>query len=500
MRPDKRAEFLRAWQQAATGLAAISALLDELPDTMRPELLQLLHRLKSSQIRRYHQVEQLPSVSFRGVALVEDAIEQQRLLAREVANFIDQARDECVREQARRSTALVPVAAGRNRADPDFRNFRNEVSATLNQLQWAGSGAPGTVERLPANWRGAAMAMPVMPPPGATLHCSTCHQPVPAVYLAPPPRARTRLSARPARSTADREAEFDEDADDPRQRTARGSRRWGRTAESLASNVIKAVGGMGMVLAVAVIVSAVAFRATRPSGQIIAHEQHDVGETRTAAVAAARPTAGGQQKPFVDRLELVPVSVPTTTAQAPAPAPARTHHDGGAGRTAPVHPARSAEPELTAAADQIERANRDTERQRLAAKTVARAAVPQVTRASLPVPEKVAAAPAQRPPVNVMRAEAKPVAASEADDGDGLYVAVLSTHKEAGAARDEFAELQKKYAAILGSKQSEVQVMSGQTGSWHRLVATPASTKAAANQICNDLRSAGYGRCWVKPY
>ena len=196
MRPDKRAEFLRAWQQAATGLAAISALLDELPDTMRPELLQLLHRLKSSQIRRYHQVERLPSASFRGVALVEDAIEQQRLLAREVANFIDQARDECVREQARRSTALVPVAAGRNRADPDFRNFRNEVSATLNQLQWAGSGAPGTVERLPANWRGAAMAMPVMPPPGATLHCSTCHQPVPAVYLAPPPRARTRLSAK----------------------------------------------------------------------------------------------------------------------------------------------------------------------------------------------------------------------------------------------------------------------------------------------------------------
>src|SRR6476661_1901970 len=81
-----------------------------------------------------------------------------------------------------------------------------------------------------------------------------------------------------------------------------------------------------------------------------------------------------------------------------------------------------------------------------------------------------------------------------------IDVAVPSTHKEAGAAQEEFAELQKKYAGILGSKQSEVQIISGQTGSWHRLVATPASTKAAASEICNDLRSAGYGRCWVKAY
>jgi hypothetical protein len=77
---------------------------------------------------------------------------------------------------------------------------------------------------------------------------------------------------------------------------------------------------------------------------------------------------------------------------------------------------------------------------------------------------------------------------------------MTALRKEASAAQEEFAELQKKYAGILGSKQSEVQIISGQTGSWHRLVATPASTKAAANEICNDLRSAGYGRCWVKAY
>jgi SPOR domain len=102
------------------------------------------------------------------------------------------------------------------------------------------------------------------------------------------------------------------------------------------------------------------------------------------------------------------------------------------------------------------------------------------------------------PPANPVRA--LPPAAPRVDEGDGLYVVVLSTHKEASAAQEEFAELQKKYAGILGSKQSEVQIISGQTGSWHRLVATPASTKAAASEICNDLRSAGYGRCWVKAY
>jgi hypothetical protein len=125
---------------------------------------------------------------------------------------------------------------------------------------------------------------------------------------------------------------------------------------------------------------------------------------------------------------------------------------------------------------------------------------PTCARASSPAPQKVAAAPTSRSPVKVMRAEAQPSATEDVDSGDGLHVAVLSTHKEARVAREEFAELQKTYRAILGSKQSELQVMTGQTGSWHRLVATPASTKAAANQICNDLRAAGYGRCWVKPY
>jgi cell division protein FtsN len=53
---------------------------------------------------------------------------------------------------------------------------------------------------------------------------------------------------------------------------------------------------------------------------------------------------------------------------------------------------------------------------------------------------------------------------------------------------------------VLGAKQSEVQTSGSESGTWHRLVVTPASTKEAATEICNKLRAAGYARCWVKPY
>ena len=106
------------------------------------------------------------------------------------------------------------------------------------------------------------------------------------------------------------------------------------------------------------------------------------------------------------------------------------------------------------------------------------------------------------PPAPVARQPEKPAEApgKSEPEGGGLYVAVLSTHKEAAAAREEFAELQKKHRDVLGSKQSEVQMAAGATGAWHRLVVTPALPKDAANDLCTRLRSAGYGKCWVKPY
>lgn len=98
----------------------------------------------------------------------------------------------------------------------------------------------------------------------------------------------------------------------------------------------------------------------------------------------------------------------------------------------------------------------------------------------------------------------KPAAAPADPDvsepNDGLFVPVLSTHKDAKAAGEAFIELQKQHVAVLGAKQSEVQTSGSETGTWHRLVVTPATSKKAATEVCNTLRAAGYGRCWVKPY
>ena len=426
------------------------------------------------------------------------------MLAREVTNFINHAHAERARTRARRSTGLVPATARHGDwGSHEFRTFPDEVSAALEELLSAERRAAGPPQRLPVHYQRATTAMPYPPFTGATALCSMCHHPVQAVYLAPvPPAQMKRLGGR-----ARQQAELVEDVRHVRKRGSKASGRRQDAAESLAATVVKAIAGTGMLLAVAVIVTSITFRATRPTGEPIAHEQHDVDDARMVAGDNARSATGAQAKPFVDRLERVPTGG-AGAAQAPAAAPApivtaaliATTHDGMAVRAAPSPRARFTEPVATLEVDEIDRVDPDLKQQRAKAKSVARVASPQAAGTSSPALPKVAAASKPRAPVNMMRAEAKPSAAEDADTGDGLYVAVLSTHKEASAARDEFAELNRKYAAILGSKQSEVQVMTGQTGSWHRLVATPASTKAVANQICNDLRAAGYGRCWVKAY
>jgi hypothetical protein len=243
-------------------------------------------------------------------------------------------------------------------------------------------------------------------------------------------------------------------------------------------------------LAVAVVFNGIQFAErifglNMPNSQFVAHEQPDVDSRRPVTPVNARPIVAEGDKPFVDRLETVPPPVAPTSSQqaAEATTPSTPINDGVPGRAAP-----------SSGATPTERAATPPK-----VKVAAKVANPEVAEAGSPAKQKpVMTASVRPPPANPVRAVSP--AAPRVEEGDGLYVVVLSTHKEAGAAQEEFAELQKKFAGILGSKQSEVQIISGQTGSWHRLVATPASTKAAANEICNDLRSAGYGRCWVKAY
>jgi sporulation related protein len=323
------------------------------------------------------------------------------------------------------------------------------------------------------------------------------------------------LSRERARAIRQQNAEIDEyedeETDDHYQRRRRRSkasdRRRGHDApESLLSGSVKAIGGTGIMLAVAVVFNGFQFAErilglNAPSSQLIAYEQHDVDSRTSAPTVNARPVVGVEgEKPFVDRLETAQQVAAPTSSRPPAEAtpPTAPINDGVSGRAGPLSGAKQMERAATPRTDDTDRIDLDAKRQPPKVKVAAKVASPDVAEARFHAKQKAVMTTSARPPANPVRAV--PAAAPRADEGDGLYVAVLSTHKEAGAAQEEFAELQKKYAGILGSKQSEVQIISGQTGSWHRLVATPASSKAAANEICNDLRSAGYGRCWVKSY
>ncbi len=65
----------------------------------------------------------------------------------------------------------------------------------------------------------------------------------------------------------------------------------------------------------------------------------------------------------------------------------------------------------------------------------------------------------------------------------------------------QFADLQQKYAAQLGGKTPDVQDanLAGK-GPYHRLIVGPPGSKQEASRLCSELKSAGYGGCWIKSY
>jgi SPOR domain len=305
-----------------------------------------------------------------------------------------------------------------------------------------------------------------------------------------------------AQAIPQQRAELDEEDDDhyprTRQRSKAADRRRRReTSDGFLSGSVKAIGGTGVMLAAAVLFNGIQiaermFGSSMSSSQLIAREQQVADSHAPLARVDAEPSAAVQsEKPFVERRDAVP--------QAVAPAPPPPASEAAAPFAQPTNSiagAKATQRAVTPVANYADRVALDGKSQR----TKVQAPTKLAEAHALVAPKVAMAAPLPRPPATPVRPASKPAAASNAEEGDGLFVAVLSTHKEASAAQEEFAELQKKYARVLGSKQSEVQVISGQTGAWHRLVATPASTKAAANELCNDLRSVGYSRCWVKAY
>jgi hypothetical protein len=111
-----------------------------------------------------------------------------------------------------------------------------------------------------------------------------------------------------------------------------------------------------------------------------------------------------------------------------------------------------------------------------------------------PAPAKQRAAPAKVEP------EAAPAAEAAAPRA-GQFVAVLFTHQDEPTTAHVFASLQQQYPNELADRQGESQPINlGKKGVWHRLVALPAGSRQDASDLCAQLSSAGYDRCWVKPY
>jgi hypothetical protein len=81
------------------------------------------------------------------------------------------------------------------------------------------------------------------------------------------------------------------------------------------------------------------------------------------------------------------------------------------------------------------------------------------------------------------------------------FVPVVVTHRDRNTALEAFADLQKQFPAVVGSRKGEVQPVDlGDKGVWHRLVVLPAGSRQRADALCEQLKTAGYDRCWVKAY
>lgn len=101
-------------------------------------------------------------------------------------------------------------------------------------------------------------------------------------------------------------------------------------------------------------------------------------------------------------------------------------------------------------------------------------------------------------------AAAVPVEPAAGSGGSAGYVAVLASIPTSTNSRIEalkqFADLQQRYPSQLQSKSPEVQSAQLAKGSFDRLLVGPPGSRQQANSLCEQLKAAGYGGCWIKSY
>jgi hypothetical protein len=496
-----RTRFQAMSQQVTGGLCSISARVHELPEVQRPPLLAVLHNLEGMQLKLRQLVEQgslggAASIAAR-ISVLEAAIPAQLDLLGQVSVLAD------------RIGLRVHAAAAKY------------SHATENRVP----GPPPAF--LPPPPTAVAHLPQALPHPGPPVPTYVALAPHPGVYHQPPPPGYHMAAApawpqflqRQTRGAEPEEVDYDDrdEADDEPGRRRSRSRRRARDEDSDRRppwSPLRDISSVGLMLG-AVIAGGFSFadRIYRPSGpgdKLALFEQ--AGREPGVPGPAARSVVGDK---FQGRLSEEPGAersdAPRAAAAADGLAPAQAlapEIEHTLDTPAPAAPAQAMAPPAPRGRSAIptapQRPAMPAAGQRPPVKLISKVPEPAAQPASpAPSPKIEQAALVAPPPAAAKPAAQQPAATPEPepDEGSGgLFVPVLSTHKDAKAAREAFAELQKQHAAVLGAKQSEVQASASEGGAWHRLVVTPAASKEAATEVCNKLRTAGYARCWVKPY
>jgi hypothetical protein len=121
-----------------------------------------------------------------------------------------------------------------------------------------------------------------------------------------------------------------------------------------------------------------------------------------------------------------------------------------------------------------------------------------------PAETSAPAAPAERAPRQTRTAAvAQPQAAApqltESASGNGNFFVQIAARNDQDAAMAAFSSLQQKYAATLGNHSPSVRKVDlGEKGVWFRLLVGPIESKTEADQLCEQLKTAGMKSCFAR--
>lgn len=109
------------------------------------------------------------------------------------------------------------------------------------------------------------------------------------------------------------------------------------------------------------------------------------------------------------------------------------------------------------------------------------------------------AAPRQTRTATVAPSTAAAPAVSDAAGGTGNFFVQIAARNDQDAAMAAFASLQQKYASVLGNHSPSVRKVDlGEKGVWYRLLVGPIESKTEADQLCDQLKTAGMKSCFAR--